>query len=207
MSLSTNARALVLAFGLTAGVPLAAQNAGIELLATPEYLRPDPFGGIVAPDKSGSDKVAPDKIGSDKIAPGDIGAGGFSGTLHLEGARGGYVSFHLIVKMSQPGPYTLSLNFDRDRGKLQADLFREWFHFTDSDKQYYPDALIPITLPYHSRLAEPDNRIAAQTAQAFWVDLWIPADAEPITYAAQAVLEAQRGSHRPQGIARGNSRR
>src|SRR5882724_10361530 len=146
MSLSTNARALVLAFGLTAGVPLAAQNAGIELLATPEYLRPDPFGG----------KVAPDKIGSDKIAPGHIGAGGFSSTLHLEGARGGYVSFHLIVKMSQPGPYTLSLNFDRDRGKLQADLFREWFHFTESDKQYYPDALIPITLPYHSRLAEPD---------------------------------------------------
>jgi len=33
-----------------AGVPLGAQNAGFELLATPEYLRPDPFGGIVGPD-------------------------------------------------------------------------------------------------------------------------------------------------------------
>ena len=50
MSLLTKARALVLAFGLMAGVPLAAQIAGFKLLATPEYLRPDPFGGIVGPD-------------------------------------------------------------------------------------------------------------------------------------------------------------
>ena len=49
MSLSTKARALVLALGLMAGVPLAAQIAGFELLATPEYLRPDPLGGIVGP--------------------------------------------------------------------------------------------------------------------------------------------------------------
>lgn len=184
MSLSTIARALVWAFGLTAGVPLAAQNAGLQLLATPEYLRPDPFGAIVGPDKA-----APDRLVSDNAASDKVGAGGFSNALHLEGARGGYVSFHLAVKMSQPGPYTLSLAFG-DRGKVQADLYREWFHFTESDKQYYPDALIPITLPYHSRLPEPDNRIAAQTAQAFWVDLWIPRDAEPVTYAAQAVLEA-----------------
>jgi hypothetical protein len=50
MSLSTKARALVLALGLMAGVPLGAQNAEFELLATPEYLRPDPFGGTVGPD-------------------------------------------------------------------------------------------------------------------------------------------------------------
>ena len=55
MSLSTKARAIVLAFGFMTAVPLAAQNAGIELLASPEYLRPDPFGGIVV-----ADNVAPD---------------------------------------------------------------------------------------------------------------------------------------------------
>src|SRR4029077_2190816 len=190
MSLSTKARALVLALGLMAGVPLAAQIAGMELLASPEYLRPDPFGGIVAPDKVAPDRVVSDKVAPDKLRPDKVGARGFSNPLHLEGARGGYVSFHLVVKMSQHGPYALSLGFDGNRGKLQADLFREWFHFTESDKQYYPDALIPITLPYRSRLPEPDNRIVAQTAQAFWIDLWIPREAEPITYTAQAVLEA-----------------
>ena len=180
MSLSTKARTLAFAFGLMSGVPLAAQNTGFQLLATPEYLRPDPFGGI----------VAPDEIATNQIASENGGAGAFSNKLQLEGARGSYVSFHLVVKMSQPGAYTLSLGFDRGQGKLQADLFREWFHFTESDKQYDPDALIPITLPYHSRLPEPDNRIAAQTAQAFWVDLWIPPDAAPKLYVAQAVLEA-----------------
>ena len=50
MSLSTKARTLAFAFGLMSGVPLAAQNTGFQLLATPEYLRPDPFGGIVGPD-------------------------------------------------------------------------------------------------------------------------------------------------------------
>jgi len=180
MSLSTKARTLAFAFGLMSGVPLAAQNTGFQLLATPEYLRPDPFGGI----------VAPDEIATNQIASENGGAGAFSNKLQLEGARGSYVSFHLVVKMSQPGAYTLSLGFDRGQGKLQADLFREWFHFTESDKQYDPDALIPITLPYHSRLPEPDNRIAAQTAQAFWVDLWIPPDAAPKLYVAHAVLEA-----------------
>ena len=28
-----------------------------------------------------------------------------------------------------------AIRFDSDPGKLHADLFREWFHFTDSDKK------------------------------------------------------------------------
>src|SRR5580765_3061500 len=100
MSLSTKARAIVLTSGLMAGFPLAAQIAGMELLASPEYLRPDPFGGIVAPDKVAPDTVVPERFVPDELTPDKVGAGGFSKTLHLEGARGGYVSFHLVVKMS-----------------------------------------------------------------------------------------------------------
>jgi len=142
----------------------------VQLEAAPEFLRPDPFGGIVAPDRTSG--------------------AGFVRALSLEGARGGYVSFHLAVKRNTPGAYTLTLQFKGDAGKLKVDLFREWFHFTDSDKQYYPDALIPVEQPYRSRLPEPDNRVPRQTAQAFWVDLWIPADAVPDTYHARAVVEA-----------------
>lgn len=153
-----------------AALPALAENRAAELAATGEFQRPDPFGGIVAADQ---------------------GAGAaFLHSVSLEGARGGYVSFHLIAKVPVSGPYTLALRFEGDTGKLQADLYREWFHFTDSDKKYYPDALIPAGQPYRSRMPEPDNRIDGQTAQAFWVDFWIPPDARPGVYHARAVLEA-----------------
>ena len=48
-----------------------------------------------------------------------------------------------------------------------------------SDKSYCPDALIPVQLPYRSRLPKPDNRISGQTAQAFWVDVWVPSTGRP----------------------------
>ena len=170
MRLSTIAHLSALACGIGVAIPAAGQNAVVQLEAAPEFLRPDPFGGIVAPDRTSG--------------------AGFVRALSLEGARGGYVSFHLAVKRNTPGAYTLTLQFKGDAGKLKVDLFREWFHFTDSDKQYYPDALIPVEQPYRSRLPEPDNRVPRQTAQAFWVDLWIPADAVPATYHARAVVEA-----------------
>ena len=149
-------------------VPLFAQPSRVRLEATPDYVRPDPFGGIV---------------------PADSGSG-FSNALRLEGARGGHVSFHLVVKMSRSGPYTLTLRSYPDQNEPQAELFREWFHLTESNKQYYPDALIPVQQPYHSQMPEPDNHIERQTAQAFWVDLWIPQGAEPKTFQTRAILEA-----------------
>ncbi|HLM98097.1 MAG TPA: hypothetical protein VK335_02375 [Bryobacteraceae bacterium] len=152
---------------LMACVPLAAQTSRLE--ATPEYLRPDPFGGIVAADG---------------------GSGGFSNSVKLEGARGGHVSFHLVVKMSRPGPYTLTLRSYPAQFGPQAELFCEWFHLTESNKQYFPDALIPVQQPYHSAMPEPDNRIEKQTAQAFLVDFWIPPDAEPKTFHERAILQA-----------------
>ncbi|MBI3472235.1 MAG: hypothetical protein HY013_12840, partial [Candidatus Solibacter usitatus] len=141
---------------------LAATLATLQMW--PEFARPDPFGAVVSQDRSAA---TPD-------------------LNRVEGARGGYVSFHLVVKTQ--GDYSLS--FEIGGGKLQAGLYREWFHFTDSDKKYYPDALIPVTLPYKSRLPEPDNRIPQQTAQAFWVDVWISPEAAPGLYRATATLAA-----------------
>jgi len=161
--------ACVLAFACAA-IPLMAQPAAIQLEAADEYRRPDPFGGIVAADGASS--------------------GSFRRSISLEGARGGYVSFHLVVKTPAPGPYAISLRFDGDAGGVQTDLFREWFHFTESDCHHYPDALIPIKQPYQSRLPEPDNAVSKQTAQAFWVDFWIPPAARPGMYRARAVAES-----------------
>lgn len=147
-----------------------------DLEALPEFLRSDPFGAIVTPDRSGADH-----------------ASSLYDTQHrviLTGSRGGYLSFHLVVKLPSPSTYTLDVTIPDPTNKVQIDLFREWFHFTDSDKHYYPDALIPVPSTYSSRLPEPDNRISQQTAQAFWVDVYIAPDAHPGTLSGSATLKA-----------------
>ena len=151
--------------------------AAAELTALPEYLRPDPFGGVVAVDKLSGREVGPMRFD-----------GGHR--LELTGTRGAYVSFHLVVRMSEGGSYRLTFDLDDKSRKIEADLFRQWFHFTDSDRNYYPDALIPVSVPYASRVPDPDNRIEKQTSQPFWVDIWIPPDVQPGTYHGRAGLEA-----------------
>ncbi len=147
-----------------------------DLEALPEFLRSDPFGAIVAPDWSGADL-----------------ASSLYGAKHqvvLTGCRGGYVSFHLVVKLPSPSTYTLDVTILDPTNKVQIDLFREWFHFTDSDKRYYPDALIPVHATYSSRLPEPDNRIPKQTAQAFWVDVYVAPDTRLGIFSGTAKLKA-----------------
>ncbi len=160
---------------------VAASASAAELNALPASLRPDPFGGIVGADKK---DLNPSPAFATTRNP-----------LTLAGARGGYVSFHLIVKAPEGGDYQLALNPGDKSGKLQADLFREWFHFIEREKGYYPDALIPVSTPYSSRLPDPDNKIDKQTAQAFWVDIWIPRDATPGIYHCLAILTAGKKQH------------
>jgi len=147
-----------------------------DLQALPEFLRSDPFGAIVAPDRSGAD-LASNLYGTQQ-------------RVMLTGCRGGYVSFHLVVKLPSPSNYTLEVAIPDRANKVQIDLFREWFHFTDSDRHYYPDALIPVHATYSSRLPEPDNNIPQQTSQAFWVDVYIPPDTRPGILSGRAQLKA-----------------
>ena len=152
-----------------------------NLRAYPEYLRVDPFGQIVL---------------ADRAAIGTQAAGAHQGqgrrSISLLGARGGYVSFHLVAELSGDEGYSLELRLAPENSGIQTDVYREWFHSIQNAKGYYPDALIPIQLPYSSRLPEPDNRISGQKAQAFWIDLWIPPSATPGLYHGRAVLNAGR---------------
>lgn len=141
---------------------LARMASGAALEAWPEYRRPDPFGGVVEPDRRAA------------AAP-----------LSLAGARGGWISCHLVVKTT--GPYSLNLQMAKG---VEPSLYREWFHFTESDKRYYPDALVPVATPYRAQIPDPDNKVPGQTAQAFWLDVWVPRDARPGVYKGSATLEA-----------------
>jgi len=137
-----------------------------ELRALPEYQRPDPFGGILSSDQSGGSAL--------------------SAAVTLTTPRGGFVSFQLIALVDKGGSYTLHLKMPLP---LEADLFREWFHLMRKDRVYRPDALIPVKAPYRSEIPTPDNRIDRQTAQAFWLDVWVPANTRPGSYTASAELE------------------
>jgi hypothetical protein len=140
----------------------AGHSFGASLRALPEFFRPDPFGGTVESDRKGAAWMT---------------------SVNLTAARGGYVSFHLSTQTKPGREYRLSVDFP-----LPTDLYREWFHFNTPDRKYYPDALIPIHSPFESQLPQADNHVAGQMAQAFWVDVWIPASAEPRTYHGKARL-------------------
>jgi hypothetical protein len=140
---------------------------GADLVWLPEHFRPDPFGEVVSRDRTGP-------IGRGRL-------------FTVPAGRGGYVSAHLALVLDRPDRYQLTVELNDSQGKLKVDLLREWFHFTEFDKSYYPDALIPIDSPYDSAVPDPENKIPRQKTAAFWVDVWIPADANPGHYALKAV--------------------
>lgn len=138
----------------------ASQSGALELRALPEFFRPDPFGSIVESDRQGATWL---------------------NSIKLAAARGGYASFHLVVTARDKSPLRLSI-----QSPLTADVYREWFHFNTPDRKYYPDALAPVALPHTFQIPDAGNRIPAQTAQAFWIDLWIPASTHPRVYRGEA---------------------
>lgn len=143
-------------------VPLLCQAAN-ELRWLPEYLRPDPFGGIVQPDRVAGEQPR-------------------AASIRLRGARDGYVSCHLLVSTTASGTLSVELN------DLEPELFREWFHYMPSHKTWYPDALIPARSPVSVSLPDADNKITGQEVQAVWLDIWIPKNARAGRHTGSIVL-------------------
>lgn len=149
---------LVPALALWATSPAVTHAA--ELKALPEWTRPDPFGGIISGDRTATP---------------------WQTAIRLKAARGGYASFHLVLEPEPGAAPEFSVSFP-----LPTDVYREWFHLTAKSKQYVPDALIPIRLPITVKVPDEANRIPGQKVQAFWVDIFIPPDAEVKTHAGAA---------------------
>lgn len=139
----------------------------------PEHIRPDPSGGVVAPDRPAAGR-------SPRITT-------------LNASRGGWASAQIVVTLPRPQPYQISVAIADRSGKIALTLYREWFHFTEWDKSYYPDALIPIPLQYSSQMPEPDAGNPNQRAAAFWLDIWIPIDTPAGAYVVTAALAAGAG--------------
>jgi len=143
----------------------------------------------------GNEWQARDPYGT--VKPADVSAGTFDiggpDGVTLRAARNGYASFRLEV--TGRGEYRLSAEM---AGGIEPDLYRAWYHKMAPDAaakasaQYCTDALVPVRAGQAHRLPDPGNAVADQTHQAFWVDLFVPADAAPGAAAGRIVLDAGR---------------
>jgi hypothetical protein len=141
---------------------LASQAHALQVQALNEWFRPDPFGGIVQSDHSGAEWLS---------------------NVAVSSARGSHISFQVVAKDIKAEQCRLQV-----RLPLQAEIYREWFHFNTPDRHYYPDALIPVKVPYQFAVDSDSNHVQDQTAAAFWVDVWIPPSAEPKPYAGEVTV-------------------
>jgi len=134
----------------------------VTLTAVPEWAAHDPFGRLNRADAPS----LPFGITDDK------------GAVMLRAARNGYVSFRVLVQGA--GQYRLTASI---RGGLELDLYKAWYHRMHVEKdarpEYWPDALIPVRGRKPFRLPDAENEIEGQTAQEFWVDIFVPPDAKP----------------------------
>jgi len=135
--------------------------------ADDEWTSRDPYGVVKQGDRSErADSVVRD------------------GVLQLAYARNGYASCRLQI--AGAGSYRLSVELPQP---MQVDLFRAWYHRPADDGAWFADALVPVAPDAAQQLPEPDNAVPGQTHQEFWLDVFIPRDAEAGSYAGRIVLQ------------------
>lgn len=136
---------------------------GWTLRAVHEWCAHDPFGGG---------------------KPSDLAAGQApsvrdeGGVVFLSAPRNGYASFRLLVQGR--GEYRLRTSIEAG---LALDLYKAWYHrmkMEDGGREaYWPDALAPVRPGAAFQLPDPENAVDGQTTQEFWVDIFVPPDADP----------------------------
>jgi len=107
--------------------------------------------------------------------------------LTLIAPRGGFASFQIIVD-GKADAIDVSFSNLKGAGERNASAFEayvEWFH--QKDGALIPDLLVPLgnqRLPFRVPLRE----TLPQKAGALWVDVYVPEDAQPGRYAAEAAV-------------------
>jgi len=112
-----------------------------------------------------------------------------AGPIRIAAARNSYVSLVLVVSNPEGGSFDLDVRCPPDSG-VEADLYRTWYHRKKDSDEYVPDALVPVKMPLKMTLPVADNQIPNQTAQMFWLDLWISKRAKPGPIVVQVALKA-----------------
>jgi hypothetical protein len=112
-----------------------------------EFTRTDPFGKVIRADRGAAE-------------PREI--------LSPAAARGAVSSFHVVVEGDPLDSFTLQVAQNPDNA-VKVTAYRE--RYLKSGDEWVPDVLESVSLPYDGRLMNLD--IPRQTAQAFWIDMWV----------------------------------
>src|SRR5690349_284345 len=129
---------------------MAAQS--IEVYS--EFQRPDPFGGVVAPDRAWK----PREILSPAVA------------------RNGFASFHVAVSVPPKESYWLYI-LPNPVTACRVSVYRE--HFVKTAAGWIPDRLTELQrLPDFGVMPDPDDGVEGQTTRVYLVDLWLPPNAD-----------------------------
>lgn len=134
------------AFLLSAALPLAAQT--LELHS--EFLRPTPFGGVVAADAAAQPR--------EFLSPAMV--------------CNGFTTFHVTVESSVS--YFLFVGSNPD-GVFRTVFYEE--EFVQRGQEWIPDRLRPPRTPVFGVIPDPAARIPNQTVRAYLLDVWTPAEA------------------------------
>ena len=130
-----------------------------------EFQRPDPFGGIVEPDRA----LAPREILSPALA------------------RGAHTIFHVAVSVPPKESYLLYVIPNPLNACLVA-MYKE--HFERTRAGWIPDRLEELhRLPDFGVMPDPDDGVKGQTTRVYLLDLWIPPDAPPGRFRLEVQLK------------------
>jgi hypothetical protein len=154
-----------------------------------EWVRVDPVEGRLIDAAALTDRSAARLEGAD-------------GCVRLQGARNEYVSFQVVVrsgkrvgeiKIGFPG---LTGPRGRKIGRSEFEPHVQWYHDLGKPFGWIPDALVPVR-----RLSGPVGipwkqvGVPKQTAQGFWIDLFVPKDAAKGEYAGKLTVTCDGTRH------------
>jgi hypothetical protein len=144
---STSLRAL-----LPAAIAFGCLASAQVLRVYSPFTRVDPFGNVVSADRGGNE---PREILSPALP------------------RNATTGFHLTVSGDPGAEFTLYIG-ENPEDAAGVTLYRE--SYTKAGAEWFPDAIEPVTLPYHGRILT--EGIPGQTVQSFWMDLHVARGAQ-----------------------------
>ncbi|HUW82955.1 MAG TPA: hypothetical protein VMZ31_09170 [Phycisphaerae bacterium] len=135
----------------------------------------------------------------------EAGAGGGANAVwdgqgvRLFGARGEYVSFQLCIEKigDEPlsgirvVPQTLQGPDGATIGGTEIELFKNWYA-QNRDKKWQPAYCVPIAHGTPLAIPDADRKLEGQKHQSVYVDIYIPKDAKPGSYAGSLAVEGGR---------------
>jgi len=138
-----------------------------------EFQRPDPFGGLVRPDRG----IRPREILSPAVA------------------RNGHASFHVTVSVPPRESYLLYVATN-PVDACRVSVYKE--HFVKTAEGWIPDRLTELSrLPDFGAMPDPEDAIPGQNTRVYLLDLWIPPDTHPGRFRVEVQLKVAGWTIRP----------